>query len=138
MKHMNKKLLLPLLLALMASCSRVNVASQDHYRQQHMRHGVVPLSSGTQKKMNETAVMRGKALYEKNCLSCHGKTGQGDGPLAKNSEHKPANLQKLVREVPNFMFFISISQWQGDMPGWKEQFNEVEREELVAYIKTFK
>lgn len=135
---MNKKIFSLLLLAFIASCSRVNVASQDHYKEQHMRHGVVPLGNSIQKNMSQTAVMRGKALYEKNCLSCHGKSGQGDGPLAKNNEHRPANLQKLVREVPNFMFFISISQWQGDMPGWKEQFNEVEREELVAYIKTFK
>lgn len=77
-------------------------------------------------------------LYEKHCLSCHGKNGEGDGPLALKSDHKPANLRKLAKEVPNFKFFMSISQWQGDMPGWKEKFNETDREDLVAYIKSFK
>ncbi len=36
----------------------------------------------------------------------------------------PANLKKLAREVRDFKFFMSISQWPGDMPGWKEPSNE--------------
>lgn len=112
--------------------------SKDYYRQQHVRHGVYPLSSGMSQKFSEDSVSRGKTLYVNNCLSCHGEKGMGDGPLADKQKVAPANLQKLVREVQNFKFFMSISQWQGDMPGWKEQFNDNDREDLVAYIKTFK
>lgn len=32
---------------------------------------------------------RGKALYKAQCVSCHGATGGGDGPLAANLEPKP-------------------------------------------------
>lgn len=81
---------------------------------------------------------RGKILYEHNCFSCHGDKGQGDGPLAHQQDHPPANLQKMAREVKDFKFFMSISQWQGDMPGWKESYNDIDREDLVAYIKTFR
>lgn len=35
------------------------------------------------------------------------------------------------------MFFISISQWDRRMPGWKESFTYGEREDLTAYIKSF-
>jgi mono/diheme cytochrome c family protein len=82
--------------------------------------------------------MRGKILYEKNCLSCHGEKGLGDGISAIDQKYKPANLQKLIKEVPRFEFFMSVSQWQGDMPGWKKQFEPEEREDLVSYLQTFR
>lgn len=119
------------------SCSRINVSSQDHFRNQHMRHGIIPLSSNLAEKMNVASIERGKAIYKSHCLSCHGETGKGDGPAASAQKFPPANLHQLVREVKNFIFFLSISQWQGDMPGWEEKYNEAEREDLVAYIKTF-
>ncbi len=34
----------------------------------------------------------GKALYDKNCASCHGPGGKGDGPAAKAMKNKPADL----------------------------------------------
>jgi mono/diheme cytochrome c family protein len=130
---------MPLLLMLLfSSCSRVNVAAQDHYREQHIRHGVYPLGEGLTKKFDEASVARGKALYTSHCLSCHGDKGKGDGQAALNQKIKPADLQKLAREVSDFKFFMSVSQWQGDMPGWKDPFTESDREDLVAYIKTFK
>lgn len=135
---MNKDFLLLCVFGLLLSCSHINRESRDYYRNKNFRHGIVPLSSGTVKKLNEASIARGKVLYQKNCLSCHGETGQGDGPAASLQESSPANLRKLSREVPNFQFFMSISQWQGTMPGWKEKFNPAEREDLAAYIKTFK
>ena len=120
------------------SCSRINVASQDYYRHGHVRHGIIPLSSPVVQKLNEASVARGKAIYEASCQSCHGKFGKGDGPEASNHKFRPADLHKLARDVKDFKFFMSISVWQGDMPGWKDKFNESDREDLVAYIKTFK
>jgi mono/diheme cytochrome c family protein len=90
------------------------------------------------KKLDEASLARGRILYQENCLSCHGESGKGDGPDAQNQKYPPANLQKMVREVKDFTFFMSISQWQGDMPGWKEPFNDIEREDLVNYIKSFR
>lgn len=127
-----------LLLVLISSCSRVNVAARDHYREQRMRHGIYPLSSDITKKFDEASVARGKMLYTNHCFSCHGASGTGDGPAAANQKVKPANLQKLASEVSNFKFFMSVSQWQGEMPGWKDPFNDSDRDDLVAYIKTFK
>lgn len=91
-----------------------------------------------QQHFEQSSILRGKAIYNKHCLACHGDQGLGDGPDAGKQSHPPANLKKLVREVPDFKFFMSISQWDGKMPGWKDQFNESDREDLVAYIKTFR
>ncbi len=34
----------------------------------------------------------GKALYDKNCASCHGSGGKGDGAAAKAMKNKPTDL----------------------------------------------
>ena len=120
------------------SCTRINQQSRDYYDKQHIRHGVIPLSSTIVKKLDEASLARGRILYQNNCLSCHGERGQGDGPIAHEQKYRPANLQKLAQEVRDFKFFMSISQWQGDMPGWKEPLNDIEREDLVTYIKSLR
>lgn len=37
-------------------------------------------------------VERGKASYAKNCVACHGKGGEGDGPAARSLKPPPENL----------------------------------------------
>lgn len=139
---MKKYILLILILISALSCSRINQRSREYYESQHesqhMRHGVVPLSGTVVQKLDEASKTRGKALYEEHCLACHGEKGEGNGPEAQKHTPRPANLRKLAQEVPNFKFYISISQWQGGMPGWKEPFSELDREDLTTYIKTFR
>ncbi len=113
-------------------------------RSSKMRHGIIPRETPSKKekinaKLTEASVMRGKALYTVNCASCHGEDGKGkgNGIEAKKQKINPPDLSQLVKEVPNFTFFLSISQWSGQMPGWKEKYSEGDREDLVNYIKTF-
>lgn len=119
----------------MNSCSRVNPKSQDNFESRRMRHGVIPMAEVSREKIDQGSIDSGEKIYMQNCLQCHGKSGEGDGPLAP---HGTANLRKLVTEVRNFKFFMSVSQWQGSMPGWKNQFNAAESDDLVAYIKTLR
>lgn len=136
------------ILFLVFSCASINRSSREKYNQEHnIRHGVVPVETHVITKsekptivqnMKQASISRGHDLYKKHCLSCHGDKGLGDGPEASKQDHPPANLQKLAREVENFKFFMSISQWDGEMPGWKDPFNESDREDLVSYIKTFR
>ncbi len=39
----------------------------------------------------------GKMDYESSCGSCHGKNGQGDGPLSQELRTKPTNLTLLAK-----------------------------------------
>jgi len=89
-------------------------------------------------KLDQASLERGRALYTQHCLHCHGDKGEGNGPDATHQSHKVANLRELVKEVKDFDFFMSLSQWKGNMPGWKDHFKEAEREDLVTYIKSFR
>lgn len=117
------------------SCSRINQSSKDYYDSKKIRHGIIPLNHSVVQKLDQASVKRGEQLYKEHCLSCHGIDGEGKGPITPEGM-KPVNLRKVAREVKNFKFFMSISQWQGDMPGWKETFDDKQREDLVAYIKS--
>jgi mono/diheme cytochrome c family protein len=43
-------------------------------------------------KPSAQLMARGKDLFEKNCTSCHGNNGTGDGPAAGSMEPKPRNF----------------------------------------------
>ncbi|MBY0517313.1 MAG: cytochrome c [Bacteriovoracaceae bacterium] len=135
-----------ILMLIVISCSRINQQEHDQYTEDlKMRHGVIPLPTPQKttpanfsEKMREDSVARGKALYVAHCIECHGSMGQGDGEKATDLKRKPADLKKLAQQVAHFKFYMSISQWENKMPGWKEHFDESQREDLVAYIKTFR
>ncbi|WP_295317295.1 cytochrome c [Roseobacter sp.] len=38
----------------------------------------------------------GKALFFDNCIACHGVTGQGDGPVARDLNVPPADLTRIA------------------------------------------
>ncbi len=35
---------------------------------------------------------KGKAIYEKHCMACHGPQGKGDGPTGKNAQASSGRL----------------------------------------------
>lgn len=41
----------------------------------------------------------GAALFAENCAICHGRTGQGDGPLAKDLALPPPDLRGITRRA---------------------------------------
>jgi mono/diheme cytochrome c family protein len=142
-KEMGVKVLSLVMILMLCSCA-VNRESREHYvKGKKMRHGILPqtqLPPGkilvTGKPINRAKAMRGKVLYEKHCLQCHGKRGLGDGPMSADLDPAPANLRQTVRSVPHFTFFVSVSQWIGKMPGWKQAFSRKEISELSHYLRT--
>jgi len=48
--------------------------------------------AGEPPKKTPELVEKGKASFAKNCVACHGKTGEGDGPAAKALKPPPENL----------------------------------------------
>jgi len=81
---------------------------------------------------------KGKALYEKQCLFCHGAQGHGDGVMGKSLTPPPADLAKTKGKSDNeLLTIIQNGRPPTAMPGFKAQLSEQEIQDLVVYIKTF-
>ena len=90
---------------------------------------------------------RGKALYQRYCVFCHGEYGDGSGESAPYLDPKPRDFTKAVfkcRSTPSGSLpldsdlydTISRGVHASGMPSWKPLLRQ-ERADLVAYIKTF-
>ena len=133
-----------LLVLLSYSCSQINERTRKNfYDSKAFRHGIVPKESklneskSKKNKLSSNSITRGKALYESKCLHCHGKGGRGNSDYKNESGQSPTNLASLSRDVPDFKFFMAISRWKGQMPGWENVFSEKELRDLESYIKSF-
>jgi mono/diheme cytochrome c family protein len=83
---------------------------------------------------DQDSIERGKALYRKCCASCHGKNGQGDGPLATKLKPKPADLVHRAIHHSDGDFAWKITNGRGTMPAFKDQLSENEIWDLINYL----
>ncbi len=83
------------------------------------------------------SVERGSALFAANCVSCHGDTGAGDGPLADSLPAPPANFTIHVPFHPDGVLYAWITDGiRGTgMPGWSPQLSDQERWDLVNFLR---
>jgi len=99
-----------------------------------------------ERNLDPAQVARGKAVYEKVCLECHGVGGTGQPgdwrvrdaeghfpppPLDDSAHawhHPTAVLLEVIRD--------GSPPGQGKMPAWKGKLSEQEMQDVVAYIKS--
>jgi high-affinity iron transporter len=85
-------------------------------------------------------VSRGWALYQENCASCHGKTGQGNGPDSVGMDPPPVNFTDRSRASQRSVFglYQVITQGLGgtEMKSFRD-FPEQDRWALAFRVGTF-
>jgi mono/diheme cytochrome c family protein len=83
------------------------------------------------------SIAKGKTLYVKECLSCHGPAGKGDGPAAKDLEKSPGDLSspKMKQQTDGSLFW-KITEGKKPMPSYEKIFTEEQRWQVVNYIRT--
>ncbi len=76
-------------------------------------------------------------LYGQNCVICHGKKGDSNGPAAESLPQKPANFtdETLMRRATDGELFWKISTGRAPMPSWQDRLSETERWQLVNYLR---
>jgi mono/diheme cytochrome c family protein len=83
-------------------------------------------------------VEQGKKVAQVNCVSCHGKSGKGDGAAAMALNPKPADwTSKKIQGESDGELFWKITSGRGAMPAWRH-LPENDRWALVQYIRTLK
>ena len=81
----------------------------------------------------------GKSLYAKECAACHGPTGRGDGPDAKDLSRPPADLTAPdTRQQADGELFWKLSEGRRPMPRFQKTLSDEQRWHLVNYIRSLK
>jgi mono/diheme cytochrome c family protein len=78
----------------------------------------------------------GAQIYAKHCGSCHGETGSGEGPTARLTGIKPANLPVAVREKSRAEILGTINRGKQAMPAFGHILTDAEREAVYQYLRT--
>lgn len=83
------------------------------------------------------SIALGQKLYVKNCQSCHGSKGLGDGPQAKDLEQRPEAIagDRLKNQSDGELFW-KLSEGKKPMPSFEKLITAEERWHIINYIRT--
>ena len=86
---------------------------------------------------DQKSIARGKAAYVRECLSCHGNSGRGDGPKAKEIEKHPGNLAdpKMWDQTDGALYW-KTTEGKKPMPEFSKLLKDDERWDVVNYMRT--
>lgn len=80
----------------------------------------------------------GQAVYEKNCLRCHGEKLDGNGPESRDLIVRPANLQSsIVRSKTDWELLVTISNGVlfSPMHGFRGKLTDQQMLDVLSYIR---
>jgi mono/diheme cytochrome c family protein len=81
----------------------------------------------------------GKTLYDKNCASCHGKAGLGDGVKARALKTFPGDFSKAeYQDQTDGDHFYKTKTGRGEMPKYEGKLSDTDIWNVVNYMRTFK
>ena len=88
------------------------------------------------------SITNGAALYKRQCVMCHGATGAGDGPAAKNLKGKLPSLsdKATMSKLTDAQIHEAISAGKkteiGNMPALGKRLKPEEITDIVNYVRT--
>lgn len=81
----------------------------------------------------------GMALYTKNCASCHGKTGLGDGVKARALKTHPGDFSgPAFQNQTDGELFYKSKIGRDEMPKYEGKLSDDDIWNMVNYMRTFK
>lgn len=82
----------------------------------------------------------GKTLYGKHCRSCHGKTGEGDGPKSAELKTAPGDFTSAEFQAQSDgALYYKTTEGRDDMPNFKKKIaSDEDRWLIIHYLRTLK
>jgi mono/diheme cytochrome c family protein len=103
---------------------------------------VVPANFKTMKNpvaTGDASTKAGLALYTKNCASCHGKAGLGDGVKARSLKDFPGDFSKAEYQgQTDGDHFYKTKFGRAEMPKYDGKLADNDIWNIVNYMRTFK
>ena len=122
------RMIVPLMAALVVCCCLAEEEWRVPKRAASLRN---PITSDAQ------SLAAGKIVYRKQCQSCHGAIGKGDGPGAKDLTISPSDLSdsSLWNQSDGELFW-KITEGKKPMPAFSKLLGDEQRWHVVNYIRT--
>lgn len=90
-------------------------------------------------KADDASVKLGMAAYNKNCASCHGKTGLGDGPKGRSLKTFSGDFSAAAfHSQTDGELFYKTKVGRGDMPAYDKKIPDADIWHMVNFMRTFK
>jgi mono/diheme cytochrome c family protein len=87
----------------------------------------------------DASTKAGQALYTKNCASCHGKAGLGDGVKARMLKEFPGDFSKAgFQDQTDGDHFYKTKSGKGEMPKYEGKLSDDDIWNVVNYMRTLK
>jgi mono/diheme cytochrome c family protein len=84
-----------------------------------------------------TSLSAGKALFARECASCHGESGKGNGPDAADLSRQPPDFAApTVAAQKDGELFWKITEGRKPMPRYGRLLHDDDRWNLVNYIRS--
>ena len=132
-KIIRKKMLTVLLLLMFA------IIGSAFFQQEDWK---APASADAKKNpltADATTLAAGKAVYVKECQTCHGKKGKGDGPGAKDLDKPAGDFTKAkMQSQTDGALFWKTSEGRKPMPMFKKKLTEEKIWQTIIYMRTLK
>jgi mono/diheme cytochrome c family protein len=82
------------------------------------------------------SLTRGREMYDRHCIVCHGEQGRGNGPVGQKFVPQPMELNlDYVQLQPDGQLFYTISHGSLAMPFYRQAIVAEDRWHLVNFIK---
>lgn len=93
----------------------------------------------TVKAGDATAISEAKAIWGKDCKSCHGVKGLGDGTKAEKIDISCGDFSsKEFQSLSDGEMFYKTKMGRKPMPSFKEKLSDTEIWQVVTYMRTMK
>jgi mono/diheme cytochrome c family protein len=103
---------------------------------------VVPANFKTMKNavaVGDASTKAGLALYTKNCASCHGRAGLGDGVKARSLKTFPGDFSKAdFQKQSDGDLFYKTKTGRDEMPKYEGKLTDDDIWNVVNYMRTLK
>jgi high-affinity iron transporter len=84
---------------------------------------------------------KGKTIYEKFCMACHGPQGKGDGPAGKMLKPLAADFtsaESKKKSEADLRQVVEKGKPGTAMGPWKPQLSDADINDVLAYLSTFR
>jgi mono/diheme cytochrome c family protein len=89
-------------------------------------------------KSDAVSIKDGKELYIKNCKSCHGDAGKGDGTKAGNLDIFAGDFSTAeFKKKTDGELFWKMTEGRKPMPTFSKKLTDTERWSIINYVRTF-